>query len=44
MCLVKKFKEKFKDFNVKWNTNCKKSQKSQQVKILNMNIYILVKY
>jgi hypothetical protein len=36
MWLVKKSREKFKDFNVKWNINCKKSQKSQQVKFLNM--------
>jgi hypothetical protein len=36
MWLVTKFKEKFKDFNVKWNSNCKKWQESRQVKFLNM--------
>jgi hypothetical protein len=36
MWLVKKFREKFKDFNMRWNTNWKKWRKSQQVKILNM--------
>jgi hypothetical protein len=36
MWLVKKFRKTFKDFNVKWNTNCKKWWKSQCVKFLNM--------
>jgi hypothetical protein len=41
MWLVKKFKEKFKYFNVKWNINCKKSQ---WIKFLNMKNYILEKF
>jgi hypothetical protein len=37
------FKENFKDFNVKWNINSKKWQKSRQIKILNMKKTILEK-
>jgi len=40
MWLVKKFRENFKDFNVKWNINYKKWQRSQ-VQFLNMKKYIL---
>jgi hypothetical protein len=43
MWLVKKFKEKFNNFNLKWNINCKKWWKSWRVKILNMKKIILEK-